>query len=60
MAYKEENQLEEIVNGTRRKWETICSENTVFMFENVIMKSIVTILLSKTQECDLSIWLKTY
>lgn len=30
------------------------------MFENVIMKSIVTILLSKTQEGDLSIWLKTY
>lgn len=60
MAYKEENQLEEIVNGTRRKWETICSENTMFMFENVTMKSIVIILLSKTQEGDLSIWLKIY
>lgn len=61
MAYqKEGNQLEEVVNGTRRKWGTMCSENTMFMFENVIMKSIATILLSKTHEGDLSIWLKTY
>lgn len=34
------------------------SENTMLMFENAIMKSIVTILLSKTHDGDLSILLK--
>lgn len=36
----------------------MCSENTMFMFKNVIMKAIVIILLSKTREGDLSILLK--
>lgn len=36
----------------------MCSENTMFMFENAIMKSIVTLLLTKTREGDLSISLK--